>query len=964
MRVSGGRCVEIVWGGGCIAALAAGMWISSCGPSSDPNAKRASAKESDRAAESAAKTKTDTLDQPNAGPSADAKTEVKGPSGWLASYVSSGGSDAQTVKTWSPSAAFALDEGQTIHPAVPASGLIASYTGDVTIDQPGRYRFAAQMQGGVAKLSVAKAGASVGQGAMSSDQSMVRTGWIDLPSGSASLSVSFSRNGSGPARLRTMWEKEGAGEKGFREEPLPPGSVTVVKYGINDAAAGRSAMHGRVLLGELNCVACHSADRGSVTPRPAPLMGEIGRRTSAEWLTRWVRDPQSIKPGSGMPTVFGDSDQDKNDVEGIVHYLLSLGSTPQWQASATESDVLDQGRKLYHSVGCVACHGVLDDPAKVFADSGGGAASASMEKTAPAAPLGRMSRKWRPAGLSEFLKDPLRTHPGGRMPSMTLTSSEADLITAYLIGNWDAGGSKPADFTPDPAKMEIGKAAFAARGCASCHQTGHQLPDIVSTLAAKPLNDVKPGAGCLDASDKATPRYTLSDSDRADIAAGMTEVKRVTGPAGPAPIDVSQRLIGALGCRNCHQLNESGGVPDDLKICFRTVNDTELGDEGRFPPRLTGVGMKLNTRWIKSVLTEAGRARPYLATRMPQFGIKNVGDLPVALGQADGVMPDTDVRAAPVNDSLVLAGRTLLGEKGMNCISCHLYDGKAAGTQGPEIKRFAERLRYEWWRVYLLAPGRFKPGTRMSAFYATGKGPVTDVFGGDPERQSEALWAYFTTSAGGGAGPPEGLPAANGLPLVVGDRPVVFRTFLKEAGSRGIAVGYPIGVHFGFDAAGVRLATAWKGEFVDATSAWKGRGGDVATGQGKAIWTAPAGPSLVIGARPAAWPDGASKEGGYRFEGYRLDDKGVPTFLYQVGASHVEEMFEPVDNGQIRRTFTVKNVPSGAIVWLNTGPGVVSSTVLANISEDRVAGDGKLKIEGYTPKDASQPVSFAVVIKP
>ena len=106
---------------------------------------------------------------------------------------------------------LALGEGQTVHPAVPASGLIASYTGDVTIDQPGRYRFAAQMQGGVAKLSVAKAGASVGQGAMTADQSMVRTGWIELPSGSVSLSVSYTRNGSGPARLRTMWEKEGAG---------------------------------------------------------------------------------------------------------------------------------------------------------------------------------------------------------------------------------------------------------------------------------------------------------------------------------------------------------------------------------------------------------------------------------------------------------------------------------------------------------------------------------------------------------------------------------------------------------------------------------------------------------------------------------------------------------------------------------------------------------------------------------
>jgi hypothetical protein len=138
----------------------------------------------------------------------------------------------------------------------------------------------------------------------------------------------------------------------------------------------------------------------------------------------------------------------------------------------------------------------------------------------------------------------------------------------------------------------------------------------------------------------------------------------------------------------------------------------------------------------------------------------------------------------------------------------------------------------------------------------------------------------------------------------------------------------------------------------------------VATGQGATIWTAPAGPSLVIGAKPATWPEKASRESGYKFEGYRLDDKGVPTFLYKIGTAEVEELFEPFDNGQIKRTFTIKNVPEGSMVWLNTGPGLVSSTVLANISEDRAAGDGKLKVEGYRPKDAGQPVSFAVVIKP
>lgn len=940
MRLSG---MVVAWA----AVMAAG-----CGPSSEPSAKKAPAPSAPAVV---AKPKGEQVK-----PEDDGKPAPAGPKGWLAVYSTPEGADGQSIRTWSPSAAFMLGEGQTIHPAVPASGLVASYTGDVEIEQPGRYRFSAQMQGGVATLAVTKGGASVGQGALTSDQSMVRTGWLSLGAGPVQLAVSMSRNGSGATRLRTMWEKEGVGEAGFREEPMPPSVVRVVKYGIKDAETGQSSLRGRVLLGELNCVACHSADAGSVTARPAPLMGEIARRASAEWLSKWVRDPQAVKPGCGMPTVFVDADKDQ--VDAIVHYLMSLGSTPEWQAPATEADGLEQGKKLYHSLGCVACHGVLDNPAKIFGDAGAPVAAATI--STPTAPFGKMSKKWRAAGLSEFLKDPLRTHPGGRMPSMALTALEADLVATYLVNNWDAGGFKPAEFKSDPAKVEIGKVAFASRGCASCHQTGHQLPDVASTLAAKPLNELKVGAGCMDPANTATPRYTLSDGERADLAAGMAEVKRVTGPAGPAPIDVGQRTILALSCRNCHQYNETGGLPDDLKTCFRTADETELGDEGRFPPRLTGVGMKLNTPWIKQVLTEAARARPYMATRMPQFGSKIVGELPAALAQTDGVAPDSDLHASPVSDTQVVAGRTLVGEKGMNCISCHVFGGRTAGTRGPEITKFAERIRYEWWRVYLMAPARFKPGTRMSAFYATpdGKGSVKDVLGGDPDRQSEALWAYFVTS--NGAMPPEGLLSAGGLPLVVGDKPVVFRTFLKDAGSRGIAVGYPIGVHFGFDATGVRLVSAWKGEFIDATNVWKGRGGSEATGQGATIWKAPAGPSLVIGVKPAAWPEKATREAGYRFQGYRLDDKGMPTFLYKVGASDVEERFEPGENGQIKRTFTIANVPTGAIVWFNAGPGLVSSTVLANISEDRAAGDGKVKLEAYTPKDASQPVSFSVVIKP
>jgi len=352
-----------------------------------------------------------------------------------------------------------------------------------------------------------------------------------------------------------------------------------------------------------------------------------------------------------------------------------------------------------------------------------------------------------------------------------------------------------------------------------------------------------------------------------------------------------------------------------------------------------------------------------MATRMPQFGEEAVGDLNVLLAAMDGVKPGSDDPEPAVTDELVLSGRRLVGDKGMNCISCHTFNGKTAGTPGPDMTGFAERLRYEWWKTYILAPTRFKPGTRMTEFYKDGKGPIVDVYGGDPDKQTQALWAYFTI--GQFAPAPEGLPTGKGLPLTLGDKPLVFRTFLKSAGSRGIAVGYPIGTHFGFDAGAVRLVDSWSGDFVDATSAWKGRGGEIAGGQGKVVWKAPAGPSLVIGDKPEAWPTATGRDAGYSFKGYRLDSKGVPTFLYYIGSVEVQERFEPGEElGSIRRTFTVSGVSAGQTVWLNVGPGAVSSISLDNVGGDTAAGTETLMMHGYTPKNAGAPMSFAVVIKP
>ncbi|MFN0132468.1 MAG: c-type cytochrome [Phycisphaerales bacterium] len=894
--------------------------------------------------------------------------------GWYV-QVSSGGKEQ--AKLHASHAAYWFDTGETLSGGVPAREG-STHTGRVAIEVAGKYRFGVEATGATARLTVYGSG-STKAGEVSSPGGAAKwTGWIDLPVGAATVSVSTTRAGNGPTSLRTLWEKEGVGKAGFRPEPIPVSSVSVPAFGLKPVAEAESSLRGRVLLGELGCVNCHSTgaggsngsgapkaeatsgERADVLRRMGPDLSAVGARVAPAFLRRWVAEPQSIKPGCGMPDVIGDTPKDAADTEAIVHFLASLGGPMKPEPLGTEEQGVDLGRRLYHTVGCVACHGALEPAAKVFGEG----SPAALPTTPAAHPFGIIAGKWKASSLAEFLREPHKARPSGRMPSLSLSTEESDLIATYLLRTWGTGenlkGESGDEFAVDPAKSAVGRAAFAARGCAACHEFGAEQPGWKGI--GKPMAKLSAGKGCMSATDKTTPRYTLSAAQRADLATGVAAMGKPSASA--APIEHAMLVVGALGCRNCHERDGIGGPADDIKSYFRTSDETELGDEGRFPPRITGVGAKLTPEWLRKVLVDGGRARPYMGTRMPQFGEKIVGDLHPALAAADGLSTAAEPAGAKATDELVQAGRRLVGERGMNCISCHTFGGKSAGTAGPEITAFADRLRASWWKPYIMDPQRFKPGTRMTAFFESGRGTIPDVLGGDANRQSEALWAYFAMAKD--APPPEGLPSGADLPLAIADRPVVFRTFLKDAGSRGIAVGYPGGVHFAFDAENVRLVSAWNGEFMDATGAWKGRGGNVTSGRGPTIWTAPKGPGIVIGARPEKWPEATGAPAGYRFRGYTLDEAGAPSFSYLVGEGvTVEEKFEPAELGRvIRRTFTLRGLAAGTTVWVNVGDKGAGSRAIANVDKVSEVGDEVLRLLGVTAKESGIAVVFAIEIKP
>lgn len=863
------------------------------------------------------------------------------PSGW--------GLTVGNVLSSSMYANFMLKAGESLRHDMPAAGFTAVYETDITIgpDEGGRYRFGFDAEGGEGTIKIfsgSKAVAEIsGSGAFGGGRDELagkQTGWANLPAGKYSVLATFKRKGDDAARFRVVWEREWQRSlspgtpQGFLGEPIPP-KVTVLPKKYRPIAERQNLeQHGRVLLGELGCVNCHTPgdDAAAVNPRKGPLLGEIARRANPGWLVKWIASPQTVRPGSPMPAVIGDALNEPNEAVNITHYLMSLAGGPVEPEAplATEAQGLAKGRELFHTVGCVACHGPQESPREAFADN---ALPGDVPKTTPIKPYGQLVGKWRPSGLREFLLDPRRTHPDGRMPSMALTSEEADFLTRYLVTRFQLGEtSKLAKFVVDPGRAALGKTAFAARGCADCHSLGGGKEDIKSTRQAPALATLSLDKGCLSAMSLDTPRYTLSDNDRKAIAAAITELKAVP-KATQSPATRFELALDALNCRACHAHEGSGGLSSAALTYARTIGEqADLGDEGRVPPALTQVGWKLSSPWLREVFENAGRARPYMAMRMPQFGKENIGAMPELMAAHAGVWADRDVAEPKPDDKAVADGRNLIGEKGLNCISCHTWgDQPPTGSAGPSLTQFGRRLRSDWWRAYVLNPPRYKPGTRMTEFFKPGRSSAETILGGDHLKQPEAMWAYF--SLGKIAPPPDGIVGSGGpgkpsqtTKLTPTDRPIVFRSFLKDTSPRGIAIGFPQGTHFAYDAGSANLVEAWTGDFVDAAGAWKNRGGQISGGQGNVVWKSGGGPCAVLGDEPKEWPT----ESKAVFKGYELDAGGVPTFQLQIPLDTpvvIRDRFEPstVQGVLFKRDLSITGVGSQTI-WINAGGGAVTAT--------------------------------------
>jgi mono/diheme cytochrome c family protein len=889
--------------------------------------------------------------------------------GLVPTYRDPGKDKPVEITLLEPTIALAWKKDEAGHPRLSPQGGTVRWQGYLNVLRAGTYRFSARLRG---RLSVRVGGKEVLAAAVKADAPALKQGaQVRLEAGPHPLTAEFTRL-PGAARVELFWQAPH-----FHVEPLPHDAVFHLPARLPAGLhASTLQEHGRFLAEEHNCAACHQPDdkdrvaRG-LARRMGPDLSRVGERVYAAWLYQWLESPQKIRPGSPMPRMFSDDAAGRTERYAVARYLASLGGRVKADAPPkNEKQVkswIKKGQQLFTSAGCISCHQPPANPKKAASPR------APLTGAATNFPLSGLGSKTTPRRLAVYLKNPLAVDPSGRMPNMMLKDDEARDLAYFLCDGRDPaikGDEPPApgkeemlaafrrvdnraeelanfkQLTADKQWRDLGKRLVIAKGCNNCHTIAPGGKEFASVVADHGFDDLKKAAsqkkGCL-ADDEGrrgnAPRFSLSAGDRDALRHFLREGTSGTGSS--APTYAARVTMERFNCLACHSRNGAGGLTADMVEQLRKYEKAENA-EALLPPPLTGVGHKLRTPWLRDVLTHGGRARPWMALRMPQFGEANVGHLPEALAALEGAAPQDEVDQFLVTTARIQAGRLLVGKQAFGCITCHDIAGVPnSGTRGPDLALTNQRVRYEWFRRWLEQAQRMQPGTRMPTVFPDGKSVNDTVLGGRADAQAEAIWAYL--SLGSSLPLPEGMEPPKGLVITVKDRPVLLRSFMPEAGNRAVAVGYPGGVATVFDAQRCRLAYGWSGNFLDASPVWDNRGGAPAKVLGPRFWTAPKGcpwgvndsnepPDFAAQAADPAYgadPDYGKVFKGRRavvFEGYAVDKEGRPTFRYRVGANTrhpltVRERPDPLRNVAgfgLARHFDL-TLPAGQKSWLLAG---------------------------------------------
>jgi mono/diheme cytochrome c family protein len=703
-----------------------------------------------------------------------------------------------------------------------------------------------------------------------------------------------------------------------------------------------AARRGAKLYREIGCLACHAPRDGKAQVSQAttvPLEG-VEEKYTVPSLSEFLKTPHAVRPSGRMPALHLND----NEAGELAQYLLSPATRAlapnvryevyhgEW-SQLPDFDALEPvktgecagfdlsvaeredhfgirfegylrfpGRGSYTmSLGSDDGSALYVNGLKIIDNDGIHAHTVEEGRARPGEGIHHVRIDYFERTGEQSLTLEMRGGGFPRQDVSTLLTLSPDGVPPVAVEETDETDN-PLAFRRDESLIERGRELFVSLGCANCHEMQRDGKRIEPGLSPRPLHEVVRSdesklSGCLaeapgSSSERPVPDFALSPAQQRALAA----IHRVTTEkAEDSPVRSEEselhRGMAAFNCYACHARGELGGPEIDRNPLFLTTQH-EMGDEGRIPPPLDGVGDKLRDDWLKRVLTDGATDRPYMRTRMPKFG-PAAAPLGERFVQLDRIEESRLAEFDEPEHRVKSAGRQMTGEGGLACIKCHTFGShQATGIQAISLTGMTRRIREDWFLRYLYEPARYRPGTRMPTGFPEGKAVVRDIYDGDPHKQISAIWTYLTD--GDKAGIPDGL-IAEMIELVPEDRPIIHRNFIEGLTTRGIAVGYPEKAHLAWDAEDLCLKLIWHGRFLDASRHWSARGQGQQPPLGDhVLHVEPTVPVARLESRETPWPSESPRDlPEYRFLGYHLNERGQPAFAYGTPVGEVLDFPEP-----------------------------------------------------------------------
>ncbi len=555
------------------------------------------------------------------------------------------------------------------------------------------------------------------------------------------------------------------------------------------------------------CYACHKTKGFENLRKPGPILTKIESKLTPDWVKTWIRNPRAVKDVTWMPKIWYNSnssspqDAVRNEVEinAAVAYLFANSETSTPAVASPPRGDAASGEKIVRSVGCLGCH-VLDEKDR----------TAAGPRRTFGQPLKNIGSKTTYAWLYDWVRDPKHYNPGTYMPNLRLTDSQVADVASFLTTlTGPAGMTAQASPTPQQAdavlldylrnlmpmaeaqatlakmdasakQLDLGKRVIARYGCYSCHDIkgfegvqpiGTELSEEGSKLVTRldfafaPIGHNKlawfhqkikdprsfDAGRILEPLEKLRmPDFGASEVENERLQTAIMSFQREIQPASALPPRTANRdyiiagraLVRHQNCVGCHEIEGDGG--DFRKL----VADPSLG-----PPILTPEGAKVQQDWLYAFLQGPITIRPWLAVRMPTFGLDDQrlnGIIRYFGATADSIGP---FRTYDPKQLTELAGPGHEMFELLKCQSCHVLGtipaDRPVDNLAPDLRMAHERLQPDWILQWLVNPQRIQPGTRMPQFWPDYPKTAFPQQGGSGERQIRSIRDYLMTLRGG-----------------------------------------------------------------------------------------------------------------------------------------------------------------------------------------------------------------------